>query len=79
MKITDIPTDLYTKIIADLRLEEWKPVFQYAGFDAGIDYDETILKKRGVKLDLVWVLYLDGSIQGPDALLETLRGNYGLP
>ena len=76
--ISGIPADTFYRMIADLSAEQWKVVSEYAGFDKGIDYDLVVLKKQGVTLKLKWVLYLDGSIQGPDAPLEELRERYGL-
>ena len=44
-KISDIPTDIFYRVISELRSEEWKVVSEYAGFDKGIDYDLYVLKR----------------------------------
>ena len=79
MKIDGIPTDTFYQIIADLSADQWKVMSEYAGFDKGIDYDLIVLKKQGITLKFVWVLYLDGSVNGPEALLLELREKYSRP
>ena len=78
MRIDGIPADTFYRIVADLSAEQWKIASEYSGFDKGIDYDAVVLKKLGVTLKFKWVLYLDGSVEGPDAPLQELRERYSL-
>ena len=78
MKLNAVPTDTFYRILADLHAEQWKIVSEYAGFDRGIDCDFVVLKRQGIKLKFVWVLYLDGSVEGPDSLVLELRERYSL-
>ena len=77
-QISSISTPVFEKMLSDLRAEQWKIISRYDGFDAGIDYDLVVLEKGNVTLKFKWVLYLDGSVEGPDALLQELRERYSL-
>jgi len=78
-QIASIPTLLFRRIVSDLRAEQWKIISRYDGFEAGIDYDFVVLEKHNTRLKFQWALYRDGSVQGPDTLLQELREKYGLP
>lgn len=50
-------------------------VRQYSGVNAGFDHDFLVLRKGRERLYFKkWVLWLEGSISGPRALIEVLAG-----
>ena len=78
MLISDIPTDTFNRIIADLRSDGWKTISEYDGIDAWIDYGAILLKQDSTELFFEWNNWWEGSIQGPDILLEELQEKYEL-
>lgn len=76
MRLENIPTPAYEQIIADLNATGWKQTAGYGGFDAGIDYASTTLKKQGCTLKFEWKLYFEGQVVGPEALLRELKQMY---
>ncbi len=78
MLISDIPTHTFNLMVSELRSEKWKKVAEYDGFDAWIDYGMVVLKKSGVKLKFEWDNWFEGSVRGPDVLLQELQKRYKL-
>ena len=54
MLLSDIPTDAFNRIIAELRAAGWKQVKEYNGVGAWIDYGLVLLQKQGVRLSFEW-------------------------
>jgi hypothetical protein len=75
--IQDIPTDEFNELILSLQSEGWEKVFEYAGFDAWIDYGSVRLKKNGVKLKFEWDNWDEGSIEGTAAAITALANRFG--
>jgi hypothetical protein len=79
MKVaSDIKTELWNTVIADLQQEGWKITSKYDGFDAGIDYDALTLKKDELKIDFVWDNWSEGEIICEPAISEILQRKYAL-
>ena len=78
MPISDIPTDTFNQIIADLRSEGWETVSEYDGFDAWIDYGNIVLCKDSTRLVFEWDNWFEGVIEGSDNLLQELQLKYKL-
>ena len=62
--IKDIPTDQFNSLARQLIASGWKKTYEYAGFDAWIDYGRIKLRKDGSKLNLEWDNWTEGSIEG---------------
>ena len=76
--IKDIPTEQFNKIIRGLIDEEWTKTYEYAGFDAWIDYGCVKLRKGSRKLTLEWDNWTEGSIEGPPHILESIAMDQNL-
>ena len=79
MLITDIPTETFNQILADLCADGWRVVSEYNGFDAWIDYGSVVLRRDGETLTFEWTNWFEGEVYGPDALILKLQEKYDLP
>lgn len=70
--IKDIPTERFNRIKKDLIADGWRKTYEYAGFDAWIDYGKVKLRKDGVRLTMEWDNWTEGSIEGPASVVEAL-------
>jgi hypothetical protein len=77
--IKDIPTKRFNELIAALTAAGWRKAGEYQGFDAWIDYGQVCLKNGGVKLNLEWDNWTEGSIEGPRGTIEQLARQFDLP
>lgn len=77
--INDIPSERLAEIGAQLKAEGWKKTYEYDRFDAWIDHGCVKLKKDGVKLKIEWDPYLEGSIEGPKAVICEMADRFELP
>jgi len=78
MTVTDIKTDVFNRIVKELRSEGWKKVEEYDNVDAWIDYGMVRLKKDDVTLKFEWTNWDEGSVDGPDELVDALKAKYAL-
>ena len=78
MKISDIPTETFNRIIDDLRSQGWKKIEEYDGFDAWIDYGKVVLRKSGEHLVFEWDNWEEGRVEGADATIAEIARAYGL-
>lgn len=76
--LSNIPTDLWARIRAELLANGWSNTYEYQGMDAGIDHSEMHLKRANQLLKLVWDPWNEGEITGPPEVLAKLRATYGL-
>ena len=77
--IKDIPTDEFNALARQLIASGWKKTFEYGGFDAWIDYGRIKLRKDGIKLNLEWDNWTEGSVEGPRSIIETIAQDTGYP
>ncbi len=73
MKIEDIPTKTFNRVIAELLEEGWEKIYVYDGFDAWIDYAEVHLRKANSDLWFTWDNWLEGKVEGEAIVLQQLR------
>lgn len=78
MLICDIPTRTFGRIVKDLLADGWRKTDEYKNFDAWIDYGMLVLCKHEMSLKFVWDNWTEGTIQGPDTLVQELKEKYGL-
>lgn len=78
MIIEDIPTDIFNRIVTDLREDGWITVSEYDGMDAWIDYGRIVLQKEKSSLLFEWTNWFEGSVEGTNELLRSLQEDYGL-
>ena len=78
MKVSDIPTETFNRIVKDLRSQGWKKIEEYDGFDAWIDYGKMVLRKRGEDLVFEWDNWEEGRVDGADATIAEIVKAYGL-
>lgn len=78
MILSDIPTDTFNQILADLCADGWKILREYDGIDAWIDYGNIELGKDELRLTFEWDNWFEGIIDGPDAFVEEIKQRYGL-
>jgi len=79
MQITDIPTEVFNRILAELIDQGWKKTVEYAGMDAWIDYGKVVLRYKGQSLVLEWDNWAEGSIEGPEDQIQGIKEQYALP
>jgi hypothetical protein len=77
--IKDIPTKRFKELIAALTDAGWRKTGEYQGFDAWIDYGQVSLKKGGVKLNLEWDNWTEGSVEGPRSTIEEMARQFDFP
>ena len=70
--IKDIPTDQFNEIIRGLIGEGWTKTYEYAGFDAWLDYGCVKLRKGRQKLKFEWDNWTEGSVEGPPQILARI-------
>jgi hypothetical protein len=75
---TDIKTEDWNKIIEGLMKDGWKLKMKYDGFDAGIDFDFLMLKKKRQKIEFGWDNWVEGEIKCSDELMEILENKFNL-
>ena len=78
MTATDIKTDTFNLIVKDFRSEGWKKIEEYDNIDAWIDYGMVRLKKENVVLKFEWTNWEEGSVEGPDDVVQAIRFKYDL-
>ena len=78
MTVTDIKTDVFNRIVEELRSEGWKKIEEYDNVDAWIDYGMVRLKKDDVTVKFEWTNWDEGSVDGPDDLVHALKAKYAL-
>lgn len=76
--IKDIPTEQFNALLKSLIDTGWKKTYVYDGFDAWIDYGQIKLKKNGIKLNLEWDNWTEGSVEGPSSFIKELAASHGL-
>ena len=74
--IKDIPTTKFKGLIDEFLSNGWRKTYEYKGFDAWIDYGCIKLKNGNTKLKLEWDNWTEGSIEGPNRLIETIANKY---
>lgn len=75
--IKDIPTEEFNALAQRLIASGWKKTYEYAGFDAWIDYGRIKLRKDRSKLNLEWDNWTEGSIEGPRSIIESIARDNG--
>lgn len=80
-KIENIRTETWRRVIEDLKGQGFEEVYQYDGFDAGIDYNRYELVSRADNELVVfeWDNWAEGEIKAAPSRLEALREKYQLP
>lgn len=78
MKLVDIPTEEFRRIVKDLRADGWRKTEEYDGFDAWIDYGLIVLERNGVSTKFEWTNWMEGTMEGPEAVVLEIRSKYGL-
>ena len=79
MKIaTDIKTENWNRIIQGLIDDDWKLKMKYDGFDAGIDFDFLVLKKKQDKIEFSWDNWVEGEIKCSEELMKMLENKFDL-
>ena len=78
MKVADIPTDTFNRIVKELRADGWRKTEEYDNFDAWIDYGMLVLEKDGTSLRFEWDNWMEGAVDGPDEVVQEIRGKYSL-
>lgn len=71
--ITDIKTETFNKLIADLCAEGWTKIREYDAFDAWIDYGMIILRRDKQRLKCTWTNWDEGKIEGAPEVITELR------
>jgi hypothetical protein len=71
--LTDIKTETFNKLIADLRVEGWVKALEYDNIDAWIDYGMIILRRDKQRLKCTWTNWEEGTIEGSPELVDELR------
>ena len=77
--ISDIPTEQFNALVAALESEGWRRTYEYAGFDAWIDYGCIKLRKHSITLKCEWDNWFEGSVEGPAVQVEELALRIGRP
>ncbi|WP_276498354.1 hypothetical protein [Pontibacter litorisediminis] len=69
----NIEMNLWNTIIKFLREENWKVLYKYDGFDAGIDFDFLILEKNNEEILFGWDNWFEGEIKCEEARLKYIE------
>jgi|GEM_PF-3397821 len=77
-RIEDIGTVRFNRVLDTLQAEGWRAIYVYDGFDAWIDYGRVDLVEDGETLIFEWDNWCEGKIGGPERLLISLSGRFGL-
>jgi len=77
MLAENIQTDTFHRVVDGLKSDGWDCVDEYAGMDAWIDYGMLKFERNGIALVLEWTNWDEGSVDGPDDIVEALAQRYG--
>ncbi|MEW6305722.1 MAG: hypothetical protein AB1705_19765 [Verrucomicrobiota bacterium] len=69
MKLADIPTDTFNRIVKELCADGWRKTSEYDNFDAWIDCGMVVLKKGRVRLRFTWDNWTEGTVDGPEEIV----------
>ncbi len=78
MILTGIKTETFNQVVKDLRSEGWKKIEEYDNIDAWIDYGMVRLKRKDIVLKFEWTNWEEGSVDGPDDLVQAIKSKYAL-
>ncbi len=78
MKVADIPTEVFNRIVKDMHLQGWRRIEEHDNFDAWIDDGKVVLNKSGDALTFKWDNWMEGSVGGPDSVARAMRAKYDL-
>ena len=78
MTVIDIKTETFNRIVKELRSEGWRKIEEYDNVDAWIDYGMVRLKKNDVTLKFEWTNWEEGSVEGPEEIVQALKTTYHL-
>jgi len=79
VKIKEVSTELFNKVIKTLLKEGAKKSFEYQGMDAWIDYGEVHLWLNEDKIVFTWTNWFEGEIEADPALLNKICSRFGIP
>ena len=69
----DIETEVWHKILSLLQADNWRIVYKYDEFDAGVDFDFVILEKEGEEILMGWDNWVQGEIKCSDFRLSGIE------
>lgn len=75
---TDIPTEIFYKIVEFLQQTHWKLSAEYDVFDKGIDFDLYQFVKNEDVILMVWTNWFEGEIKAPTEILNQIAEHFGL-
>lgn len=78
MKVADIETNKFNRILRDLQQNGWLKTTEYSGVDAWIDYGMVVLQRGASAVKLEWTNWDEGAIEGPEEVLVELQKRYSL-
>ena len=64
-------------VIKQLTEDGWRVTYEYKGFDAWIDYGCVRLRKEFTSLACEWDNWTEGSIAGPQQVIEAIAARNG--
>ena len=76
MKVVNIETETFNRILRELRASGWTKVGDYDDADDNNDEGVVVLMKDGTNLRFEWSNWSAGTVIGPDALVREIRGRY---
>jgi len=76
--IKDIRTEQFNELVGGFAASGWTKTYEYAGYDAWIDYGAIRLRKGRWKLKLEWDNWTEGSIEGRPEVLEEIARDHDL-
>jgi len=71
--LVQIPTQTWNALLDRLKKHNWKVKYRYDGFDAGIDFDLIILRKKSDILFMGWTNWFEGEVQAEAACLKEVE------
>ena len=74
----NIKTERWNKIIAFHLSAEWKVIYKYDLFDAGVDFDLIILRRDNETILFGWDNWVEGEIKCSDKHMEALEAQFGM-
>jgi len=77
--IQNISAEAFGPLLDQLLASGWNVRSKYAGFDAGIDYDHLLLRKRADTLKCEWDNWSEWSIEGKRHVVEEIADRSELP
>ena len=75
--VHNVSYELLYRLIEQYETDGWKRAAEYAWFDKGIDYDSIRLYKKKNILNFEWAMAIEGTITGPQPLIELLAKQIG--